>query len=94
MLSIFPGHYSDYYSDNTDSYSYRVDVQFNGRNQTDADDSYCINLDYKHYNECTRCVVYLNADNDFPSEYIPEVAQRFVNNVIECLKNVNKWFCA
>lgn len=83
MLSIFPEHYSDYYGDNI-GYIYRVDVQFNGKNQTVADDSYCISLDYEYNTEYMGCNVYLNDDNDFYPDAPAKETEEFINNILEC----------
>ena len=82
----FCRHDSDYYDADTSSYLYRVYVQLNGRNQTVADDSYCISLDYEYNTEYIGCDVYLNKDNDFSLDAPPKEAEEFVNNVLECFR--------
>lgn len=84
----FCRHDSDYYDDDTDSYIYSVEIQLNNKNQTYEDNSYCISLDYEYNDECMSCGVEFNDDNDFSLDNVPGDAKKFLEGVLDYLRNL------
>ena len=84
----FCRHNSDYYDEDTDSYIYSVDVQLNDKNQTYEDISYCISLDYEYNDECMGCGIDFNNDNEFSSDNASEDAKKFLDDVLNYLRNL------